>query len=423
MIIYNVVQLLVSIVLAPIIVCVIVVHPKYRGRICKRLGYKLDATLKGLPRQHTIWIHALSVGEVASVRTFVEEMRKELPESTILFSSTTRSGEQHARVTLADYVDAFISFPLDNFWVTRYFVKLIKPELFVLVETDFWPNIIHFLRSENIPSVLINGRISEEAYVNYQRFRFLFRPLFQSFNALAVQREEDVEMLKSLGVNTAQISRLGNLKYDVLTPSLAVENGSGEKQFPIPEQKTVWVAGSTHPGEEEILFAVFKKLQPFYPELFLIIAPREIGRAQSINQLAIKNGIEMFLRTETPYGDCDGMILNTLGELASIYSLADFAFVGGSLVPKRGHNPLEPAAKGKVVLFGPHMEDFIDIVTDMLRTNIAIQVNEINDLEREIKRMLSSRDTLDSYGDRASEFVQERQGVTRRHIDLIREVI
>jgi 3-deoxy-D-manno-octulosonic-acid transferase len=139
--------------------------------------------------------------------------------------------------------------------------------------------------------------------------------------------------------------------------------------------------------------------------------------------LAIKNGIEMFLRTENPYGDCDGMILNTLGELASIYSLADFAFVGGSLVPKRGHNPLEPAAKGKVVLFGPHMEDFIDIVTDMLRTNIAIQVNDENDLERQIKRLLSSRETLASYSNRASEFVQERQGVTKRHIDLIREVI
>ena len=423
LVIYNIIQIVLTIILAPIIIGVVVIQPKYRGRIFKRLGYRLDEILKGQLHRHCIWIHALSVGEVASVRTFVEEIKKEFQGSTIVFSSTTRSGEQHARVALADFVDIFISFPLDNFWVVKYFIRVIRPDFFVLVETDFWPNFIYCLKEENIPAVLVNGRISEEAYANYRRFTYMFRPMFESFKALAVQREEDVVMFKSLGVGKDKLFRLGNLKYDVLTPSPPVKKEPDDRKFPIPEQKIVWVAGSTHPGEEEILFAVFKRLQPSCPDLFLVIAPREIERADNIKQLAGRNDIKMFLRTESALGEANGMILNTLGELASIYSLADFAFVGGSLVPKRGHNPLEPAAKGKIVLFGPHMEDFIDIVTDMLRDKIAIQVESENDLEKEIRKLLSSPSLLPREGLRASEFVRKRQGVTGRHIEMIRKVI
>ena len=162
-----------TVIFAPIIFVVTLFHHKYRGRVFKRLGFKLNEKIKKLPRKkQKIWIHALSVGEASSVRTFVQEMRREFPDALILFSSTTRSGEQHAGNVLADYVDCFIPFPLDNYWVSRYFIKLIHPNLFVLVETDFWPNFISLLKSENIPAILINGRISEGASANYCRFKF-----------------------------------------------------------------------------------------------------------------------------------------------------------------------------------------------------------------------------------------------------------
>ncbi|MBC8318028.1 MAG: hypothetical protein H8E41_08980 [Desulfobulbaceae bacterium] len=422
--IYNVIQLLGLIILAPVVVFVIIFKPKYRGRVFTRLGYGLAGTLAKMDRsRHRIWIHALSVGEVASVRTLVQEVRAEYPESVILFSSTTRSGEQHARVTLADYVDFFIPFPLDNYWVARYFVTFVRPDLFVLVETDFWPNFLHILKSENVPAVLVNGRISGEAFVNYRRFALLFLPMFQSFRGLAVQREDDVAMLRSLGVSAEKISRLGNLKYDVLSPDSVKNDLPSGQRFSILENKIVLVAGSTHAGEEKVLLDMCQKMMDVCPSFFLVIAPREIGRSQSIKQLAEKMGIRMFLRTGNSEDNAQAMVLDTLGELASVYSLADFAFVGGSLVPRRGHNPLEPAAKGKVVFFGPHMEDFIDIVTDMLSDTVAIQVSSAESMVSEIKKLLENPDSHKVCGRRAADFVSHRQGVTRQHIDLLREIV
>lgn len=424
LIFYNIFQLLGLIVLAPIIVCVIIFKPKYRGRIFKRLGFGLANVLSQIDTsKQRIWIHALSVGEVSSVRSLVQSIRKEFPEAVIIFSSTTRSGEQHAQVTLSDFVDCFVSFPIDIYWVARFFITSVRPDLFVLVETDFWPNFLSVLKKKNIPAVLVNGRISEEAFVNYRRFRFLFQPMFQALRMLAVQREDDVTMLGAIGVPKEKVTRLGNLKYDVLTPSSSAESTQLSHRFSIPEKKMVWVAGSTHPGEEEILLNVCRKLQEMYPDLFLVIAPREINRAHSIKQLAEKKGIRMFFRTGEPVEGASGMILDTLGELAAVYSLADFAFVGGSLVSRRGHNPLEPAAKGKLVLFGPHMQDFIDIVTDMLDEKIVIQVSSEKNMESEIKEFLANHDVLESYGVKAAEFVRSRQGVTERHIELLRSIL
>lgn len=424
LIFYNIIQVLGLIILAPVIVCVIIFKPKYRGRIFNRLGYGLTGTLSKFGRNtHRIWIHALSVGEVASARTLIQKVREEFPKSVIMFSSTTRSGEQHARVTLADCVDVFIPFPFDNYGVVRYFVTSVRPDLFVLVETDFWPNFLYILKSKKIPPVLVNGRISGEAFANYRRLAFLFRPMFQSFGALAVQREDDVAMFRSLGVSGEKIFLLGNLKYDVLSPASVKDTVTGDKRFSIPGQKIVMVAGSTHAGEEKVLLSVCKKMLDTYPAFFLVIAPREIERSQSIKQLAERMGIRIFFRT----GGCDDnaqtMVLDTLGELAAVYSLADFAFVGGSLVPRRGHNPLEPAAKGKVVFFGPHMEDFVDIVTDMLSDNVAIQVTSVESMVSEIKKLLSNPDLHTAYGRRAADFVKNRQGVTMRHIDLLKEIV
>ena len=424
LIFYNLIQLLGLIILAPVIVCVIIFKPKYRGRIFKRLGFGFANVVSQIDTsKQRIWIHALSVGEVSSVRSLIRSIREEFPEAAIIFSSTTRSGEQHAKVALANCVDSFVSFPVDIYWVARFFIASVKPDLFILVETDFWPNFLNLLKKKNIPAVLVNGRISEKAYANYQRFRFLFQPMFQSLRMLAVQREDDVTMLSTIGVPKEKVTRLGNLKYDVLTPSSSAESTQYSHRFSIPEKKTVWVAGSTHPGEEEILLNVCNKLQKKYPDFFLVIAPREINRAHSIKQLAEKKGIKMFFRTGGSVDEAHGMILDTLGELAAVYSLADLAFVGGSLIPRRGHNPLEPAAKGKPVLFGPHMEDFIDIVTDMLNEKVAIQVSSEENMEREIKELLENPEVLDSYGRRAAEFVRSRQGVTARHIELLRSIL
>ena len=421
---YNAIQLIVLLLLAPVIACIVLFKPKYRGRIFRRLGYGFSDIASAIQQEgKRIWIHALSVGEVSSVRSLVQKAREEFPDATILFSSTTRSGEQHARATLTEWVDVFISFPIDIYWVALFFIRSVKPDLFVLVETDFWPNFFKILKKDNVPAVLVNGRMSDKAFANYRRFRFLFKPMFQSMNRLAVQRHDDVAMLTSIGVSEDKIIRLGNLKYDVLTPSGEVDTVLPDHSFSIPDGKIVWVAGSTHTGEEELLVCVCKKLQKNYPDFFLVIAPREIGRSSSIQQMAEKMGVMLYFRTNKPVDNAQGMILDTLGELASVYSLADLAFIGGSLVPRRGHNPLEPAAKGKPVLFGPHMEDFIDIVSDMLQENVAVQVNSAEEMEKEIRELLEDSTLMDERGKMASKFVKKRQGVTEQHIDLLRAVL
>lgn len=423
LVLYNIVQVVALIVVAPLLFVKSILTPRHRGRIGLRLGIGLAKKVGNLPEgAPRLWVHALSVGEVASSRALVLALRKQYPEATLIFSATTRAGLAYARETLGNTVDRVIPFPYDFYWSVRRAIRLVRPDLFLLVETDFWPNLLGQLAGRKVPTLLVNGRISAAAFRNYQRFRFLFAPLFNAFCLLSMQTEGDAEQMRQLGVAPERVESLGNLKYVVLPEQKPPE--TVRQRFEIPRDRRVWVAGSTHPGEEAILFAVFARLVERFPDLFLILAPRDVARADELLALAHNQGLKAGLRSTPRLPGVNLLILDTLGELVTLYAVAEVAFVGGSLVEERGHNPLEPAALGKPVLFGPHMEDFAEISRDLVACGAAVQVADETDLLAQMLSWLTDQVLARAAGEEGRALVGRRQqGVVERYLARVARLL
>lgn len=423
---YNIIQIAGLIFSLPILLVIAVTTPKYRGRVLRRLGHGLEALLKPLPAgRKRIWFHALSVGEVLSSQPLVKAVRNAYPDSTLIFSAATLTGEQLARQTLKEQVDAFVPFPFDFLFITRRFIRRIAPDLFILVETDFWPNCIHTLNKSAIPCILVNGRISDKSFSRYSRFRFLFKPLFSSFRLISMQTRSDSEKMISLGVNRNRIKTLGNLKYDSAFPEEAsrrlelLRNRNPRIKYGIPASWIVWVAGSTHAGEEKIIFNAYKRLSLLFPDLFLLIAPRQTDRCREVANLAGRLGLPSNLRTtgeEAVMPSTSILILDTMGELPEVYSFCDIAFIGGSFVPDGGHNPLEAAAFAKPIIFGPHMEDFEEISGDLLKAGGAVKVYSEDELVYQLHEWLQDKALGAATGMQAKALLDLHRGVTGRHL-------
>lgn len=417
---YNIVQLLLlSILFLPLAIFIMLV-PKYRFRTLRRLGFGLSSA-RGNSRQKTLWIHALSVGEVTSALPLVSGLRKEMPDVRLVFSSSTRAGSLTAEQLLQGKVDFFLPFPLDILPVVNRFVNIIQPDLFILVETDFWPNILASLRKRKIPTLLVNGRISAESMRSYQRFAFFFRPLFSNFQALAMQTEKDRQNLILLGVDQKQIHTFGNLKYD--TALYNSSPPSSHLPFNLPDYQFLLVAGSTHEGEEEILLQSYLELKKEIPGLYLVIAPRNIDRGRELQALSSSMGLMANCRSHINAGGKDLFLLDTIGELSSLYKHADLAFVGGSLVPEGGHNPIEPAVVGVPVLYGPHMEDFSEISEELVLAGGAMAIQNKDELTTTLLRLLQDDQLRKQTGEAGRACVVQQQGVIDRHIKLINKML
>ncbi|MCI5126378.1 MAG: hypothetical protein D3925_18355, partial [Candidatus Electrothrix sp. AR5] len=289
---------------------------------------------------------------------------------------------------------------------------------------------------QGIPTMLVNGRISEKSFVAYQRFAFFFKPMFRSFDLLSMQTAGDCQKMTMLGVPADKVIALGNLKYDMEPPDRK------EKKGALPElagegTPLVWVCGSTHPGEEEILFAAFAQLlasqdvgkgisKQFAEQLFLVLAPRDINRGQELVDLAHSFGLEAGRRSCGEHKEqvLKGrvLILDTLGELALCYSQAEFAFVGGSLVSQGGHNPIEPAIHGVPVLFGPHMEDFSEIARELLDCEGGKMIT-VNSLTETLAHLLTDQEARATMGLAAQELVKRHRGGVQRHVQAVHDLL
>lgn len=422
--IYNILQITVTILFSPVLLLIAVVFPKYRGNILDRLGVGFTDLARQLPVARTrIWIHALSVGEVSSAQALIKGIRRNWPQATLLFSSTTKTGAAMAKKSL-DTIDYFVPFPFDNYWLVRRFIRRLKPDLFILIETDFWPNFLMVLQQERIPSLLVNGRISSKSAGIYHQFRWFFTPVFSAFSALAMQTDTDVARMIELGVSNDKVKKVGNLKYDSL-PAIdgQYDTDKGRQRFGIPAGALVWIAGSTHEGEERIILSAFMKVRRDFHDLMLIIAPRQISRADDIAALA---GEYNFLGVKQK--DClgrvfDVLVIDTMGDLLDLYAISDVAFVGGSLIPAGGHNPLEPAAFGKPVLFGPFMDDFSEICQDMKAIDPGCLVHDADELSATVHELLTRPAVRLTRGNQLKSLIGPQQGVTDKIITLIKETI
>ncbi len=411
---YNIITTLLLIPLSPLLL-IWALNPKYRGRIWQRLGYTLPQLNKS--RKPRIWVHALSVGEAASSLPLLTAIRRQMPDACLIFSTTTRGGTAYAAARTAPMVDHLISFPFDLFWPVKKYINHLTPDIFILIETDFWPNFIWQFKCRNIPMILVNGRLTTHSLRGYKRAAFFFRPLFNSFTALGVQMASDAANMRRLGVESKKIITAGNLKYDLPSPPAAQPRKQPIFNRPAAGGPLL-VAGSTHDGEEEIILTAYKKLRKDFPDFELIIAPRDIERRETIERLIQNMNLTSSRRSNG--GSTNLIILDTLGELSTIYAMADIALVGGSLIAQGGHNPLEPALHGTPILFGPHMEDFAEISHDLLDCGGARQVNAI-ELSAALRDLLNNPETRRKMGAQAASLIHRNQGAAHRYVEIIKD--
>lgn len=394
-----------------------------------RLGFYPAACLP-VPGEKTrrIWLHAASVGEVNAVVAFVRLLRKTYPRAWIGISTMTLSGLDTARQRLPEG-DSHFLFPFDLFFSARRAVNLIRPDLLITVETEIWPNLLYYARRRGARVLMVNGRLSPRTFKTYAKLKRFFRRVLACYDAFSMIRPEDADRIAALGAPREKIQINGNIKVDSLyRPTEPGIREKTAKTLRLSGKEKLLVAGSTREGEEEMILTAFKKIKKSIPELFLLIAPRHPHRAGEIAHLVRAHGFEPVRRTELPAREKtitpeSVLILDTLGELFHVYSLATLVFCGGSLVPLGGQNPLEPAAWGKVVLYGPSMEDFADAKKLLEKAGAGIEVKNAADLADKAVALLAAENRLQETGAAVQKLLQSQQGPSRRSLDLVQKLL
>lgn len=426
-VLYSLATLLVLVALSPYFLYQALRHQKYVGSLKQRLGY-LPVSFN-LDAEPSIWIHAVSVGEVLAARRLIPDLRRRYPKLRLFLSTTTRTGQELARRTVQDADNVFY-FPFDWTFAVRRTLALVNPRLFVMVETEIWPNVLRECRRRGVKTVIVNGRISYRSFPRYRLVRPLFRRVLADIDAFCVQGEETRQRLVQLGADPARLVVTGSLKFDALEP--ASMPGRGRERvlrfFRVAPNRPVLVAGSTQRGEEHAVIRAFNRVRSTSAgtNALLILAARHPERFGEVEQLCRDEGLSTIRRSELPIDReprADAVILDTIGELAQLYKLATAVFVGGSLVPVGGHNILEPAAHGKPIVFGPHMENFAEIADAFLANGAAIQVYTERELERTIVALMGDPVRRARLGAAARALVEANRGATNRTLAAIGEVL
>ena len=399
---------------------------KYQGGLLQRFGVfprQLDEKIKS---GVDVWLHAVSVGEVLAARPILTALRKEFPSLKIAISTITRTGNDAAH-SLAGDNDIVVYLPLDISFIIKKVLRKFRPKVFLMMETELWPNLIRTLSKFHIPVALLNARISPRSFKGYKKIRFIVKGAFRRIDFLAMQTQKDAQRAIALGAPPDRVKVTGNTKFDLA----GLENVSRqEKQrlrdsLGLNEEAQLFVCGSTHKGEEEILLAVYRDLIADYPDLRLLIAPRHLERIESIEKLL--SGLEISSvrssRLSAGKQSADVIILDKMGVLRSLYSIATLVFVGGSLIPRGGQSVIEPAAFAKPVIFGPYVFNFQEAVDCLLEQEAAIMVQGRNQLLSACREILNSPEKRVSLGQKAKDVVEKLSGATERNMELIKDLL
>lgn len=367
------------------------------------------------------WVHAVSVGEVMAAVPLVQALRARWPEADVVVSTVTATGERVARARLTD-VAALVTFPLDFPGAVRRAVRRVEPRCFVALETELWPNLLRALRATGVPAVLANGRISDRSYRRYRLVRGLFRRVLADVALFGMQSEEDARRIISLGAAPERVVVTGNLKMEA-PPGEAGAERLWRRLLHLGEA-SVLVAGSTHRGEETLVLDAFLAARRRVDGLRLILAPRHPERLDEVEQLVGARGLGVVRRSRVAAGQTAPVILlDTIGELASLYGVADVIFVGGSLVPVGGHNVIEPALHGKPVIFGPYMGNFRESARLLLDGGGGAQVQDGRELLAAVGRLLDDAAARQATGQAAWRAVRAHQGACARTIEALESVL
>jgi len=397
-------------------------HGKYRKGFAERLG-RLPSRLQ-LPGLHepVIWVHAVSVGEVLAVAGLVEELRRRCPRHRIFISTTTDTGQALARKRFAE-ANVFY-FPMDFAFAVRPYLRALRPELVVIAETEFWPNFMRLARALGARIAVVNARISDRSWPRYRRFRGLLRKVLGNVELFLAQTSGDATRLQDIGARAERVRVTGNLKFDIPLPAAPAIVESLRKSITASGGGPVLVCGSTVDGEESLLLKAFENVLVQYPGAVMILAPRHPERFLVVAGLLEQMSIRVCRRSLWNGEPLTGavLLLDTIGELAALYALADIAFVGGSLVPRGGHNIIEPAQHGVATLVGNHTENFRDIV-NLFQSREAVRIVGPAELPLVLLELLANDAERRALGQRAAETMRSQIGATARTADELQRML
>jgi len=394
---------------------------KYLRTFRERMG-RLPVYLN-VDGDRSVWIHAVSVGEVLAARPLVPVLRERFPAHRIFLSTTTMTGNAVAKKSVRG-VDGLFYAPLDFPHPVRRALEVLNPSLLVLVETELWPNLVHEAKRRGTRIALVNGRISPRSFPRYQRVRRFLSALFSEIDLFLMQGDVHADRVRALGAAADRVHVTGNLKFDAVEPGRLPERLARLLQG--GEPRPLWVAGSTVGGEEELVLSAYHRVREQVPKARLLVAPRHPERFPLVPPLVEAAGFRCLRRSAldpAAWRDGEVLLLDTLGELAQVYALASVVFVGGSLVPSGGHNILEPAVAGKAVVVGPHMENFQEIADQFRSESAMVQVSSPDELAREVSALLLDDERRRGLGERARELVGRNRGAVSRTVDALSSLL
>lgn len=435
--IYSFLLVIAFVAMLPYFIYQAIFNRKYVGAFGQRLGFLPDMppdTLNdalGSGLRPTIWIHAVSVGETLAANPLIAALRARFPQCRLIISTTTATGQAVARSRVTE-ADGVCYFPFDWSFSVRRALKAIRPRLVILMESELWLNFLSECKARRIPVIVANGRISDRSFARSRRLGFFVRRLYGLVTRFAMQSRLDADRAIELGAAASRVTVAGNLKFEIGDISESPKIVEAARVFALDSAPLV-IAGSTTEGEEEIVIAAFEGLRKEndFGRVRLLIAPRHPERFDAVAR-ALKSSRLRVARRSLPDGDAsaaDVILLDTVGELAALYRFASAVFVGGSLVPKGGHNVLEPALYAKPIIVGPHMENFREIATEFLRRGALLQLRGadpralIAELRDAFAHLLSDKNYAETLGSNARRAIDENRGATARTIEIVSEYL
>ncbi|OGW09139.1 MAG: hypothetical protein A2W77_05755 [Nitrospinae bacterium RIFCSPLOWO2_12_39_16] len=403
------------------------VKGKYRIGFWQRMGYYSDEIKRELINQSPIWVHAVSVGEVIASTPLVKGLRREYPDAKIILSTVTDTGQQIAkeRIKEADYI---IYFPFDFSWSVKRALNTINPIVCIIMETELWPNFLREANKKAIPVAVINGRISERSFKRYRMISLFMKSVLESVRLFSMQTEEDAKRIIALGADKRNVNVSGNIKYDSEFKEIEEEKVKEIKNtLGVNNNDRIFIAGSTHPGEEETIIRLYSHILKNHADFRLVIAPRHIDRVGDVEEIVKRKGLASVRKSEiqNPKSKIQNpiIIIDTIGELGFMYSIADIVFIGGSLIPHGGQNILEPAFYKKPVIFGKYMMNFQEIAKEMILSGGGIQVNDEKELIKEVDGLINNGKKMIEIGEKGYQVIMKNRGALQKNLELIGEII
>jgi len=426
-VLYSVLMVAFYAAMSPYLIYQAVRHRKYVRSLPQRLGYlPVSFNLDGA---ESIWIHAVSVGEVLIARALLPQLRERYPKLRIFLSTTTMTGQQIARNNLR-YVDEVFYFPFDFAFIVNRILDIVNPRLFIMMETEIWPNLLRACRRRGVKTLLVNGRISSRSYPRYRLARPFFRRVLLHVDRFCMQSEESARRVVDMGADRDRVIVTGSLKFESLDipGTMPVDRGQNRvlRYFRIGAGRPVIIAASTLRGEEEPVFEAFQRIRATMTNALLIVAPRKPERFDDVERLARRAGWNVARRTELRVDSEpreDVVVLDTIGELAQLFQVATVVFVGGSLVDSGGHNILEPAVFGKPIVFGPYMQNFAEIARTFLDNGAAVQVRNGRELETVLLELLGDPVRRAGLGAAARALVEANRGARTKTLAAIAQLL